>query len=86
MAAGRWERPRGLLLLSLAWLLGRQAGLGAAWGSRCPRGKAKPLTTWPPGPGGPPAFIAGGPKTLFQVLLQIAGHLGRRQDRVTWDR
>lgn len=65
MAEGHWERPRGLLLLSLAWLAAGQAGgehraVGEPPAERgrahCPRGL--------PEPGGLPGFIAGRSKTL----------------------
>lgn len=62
------------MLLSLAWLAAGQAGgeLGAV--GELPAGRDR--AHCPPGllgPGGLPAFIAGGLR-LFQVLLWMAAH------------
>lgn len=48
MAEGHWERPRGLLLLSLAWLAAGQAGGREAWSlGELPAGRGRAHTASP---------------------------------------
>lgn len=80
MANGSWERPRALLLLSLAWLAaGQEGGERGAVGAPCARRSRAPCRV-ASGPGGLPAFIAGRPETsrCFSrwLVIQAVGKMG----------
>lgn len=81
MAKGRWERPRGLLLWSLAWLAaGQVGGECGAWGSR-PLGEAEPTAhTASPGQEASQPLLQAGPR-LFRcfsgwLVAEAVGEMG----------